>query len=114
MYQTKLLGIKGKFCRKFGNREATSKKAKGKDKHVFSKCIVAFMLKALAACTNFTVACIAQLLPLSQGWTNIPQNHSGNVQVSGFTDDNTYQEVVAEGTRGLTRLTLYHEFGILR
>ena len=39
MYQTKLLGIKGKFCRKFGNREATSKKAKGNDKHVLSKCL---------------------------------------------------------------------------
>lgn len=46
----------GKFCRKFGNRKATSKEAKGKDKHVLSKCIVAFMLKALPACTNFTVA----------------------------------------------------------
>ena len=46
----------GKCCRKFRNHKEPPKKAKGKDKHVLSKCIVALMLHALPACTNITVA----------------------------------------------------------
>ena len=59
----------GKCCRKFRSHKEPPQKAKGKDKHVLSKCIVALMLNALPACTNVIVAM------LSQGWANVPQDH---------------------------------------
>ena len=58
MYQIKQLGMKqkGNAAGSSGITKNPPKKAKGKDTHVLSKCIVALMLHALPACTNVTVA----------------------------------------------------------